>query len=70
MTKDTRNKGFFYKYLVKRRDKGQFDWEKVHKKDGTPEPVNRYFLVPQNERSLTGLYLCRKLCRCVCIKRV
>ncbi|KAL8623379.1 hypothetical protein ACOMHN_065913 [Nucella lapillus] len=55
MTRELRNRGFAYKYVVRRRDSDKPEWEYVLKRALYPSmkqaEVNRYFEIPLRDRS-------------------
>jgi hypothetical protein len=65
MPRYTRNCGFQYKYVVRRRNKDKVEWEYVFKrttpsymrdKNEKQAEVNRRFNFPEKDRAFTGLF--------------
>lgn len=56
MSRLVRNKGFPYKYLVRKHDEKSISWEIVQRKGRgeKSEVVNRDFNMPDMAKSLTG----------------
>ena len=61
MSRDLRNRGFMYKYVVSRHGKDKIEWEYVLQRHQYPlytkqAEVNRNFAIPETARSHAGLY--------------